>query len=117
VQGDITSDGPAGGIVFWVYDNTGKVAPVNLDFDGDHVSAANSNVEYHRVPTGITTPGTTPSHFSLIVGKRAAALVVGGQIRGAVQIPAKATVKLASQRSNLQLTNLRTGPAPAITGC
>jgi len=117
VQGDITYDGPAGGIVFWVYDNTGKVAPVNLDFDGDHVSAANSNVEYHRVPTGITTPGTAPSHFSLIVGTRAAALVVGGQIRGAVQIPAKATVKLASQRSNLQLTNLRTGPAPAITGC
>ncbi len=117
VQGDITSDGPPGGVVFWLYDNTGKAQPVNLDFDGDHVSAANANVEYHRLPTGLTSDGTVPAHFSLIVGKRAAALVVNGQIRAAVDIPSNVSVRMTSQRSNLKLTNMKTGPAPAITGC
>ncbi len=117
VSGDITSDGPPGGVVFWLYDNTGKAQPVNLDFDGDHVSAANANVEYHRVPSGLTNAGTVPAHFSLIVGKRAAALVVNGQIRAAVDIPNNVSVRMTSQRSNLKLTNMKTGPAPAITGC
>lgn len=117
VQGDITSDGPPGGVVFWFYDNTGKAQPVNLDFDGDHVSAANANVEYHRLSSGLTAAGTVPAHFSLIVGKRAAALVVDGQIRAAVDIPSSVSVRMASQRSNLKLSNMMTGPAPAITGC
>jgi hypothetical protein len=117
VQGDITSDGPAGGVVFWFFDNTGKAAPVNLDFDGDHVSAANANVEFHRLPSAITAGGTTPAHFRLIVGKRAAALVVNGQIRAAVDIPNSVSVRMASQRSNLKLSHLQTGAAPAATGC
>ncbi len=117
VQGDITSDGPPGGVVFWFYDSAGKAQPVNLDFDGDHVSAANANVEYHRLPSGLTDAGTVPAHFSLIVGKRAAALVVNGQIRAAVDIPNNVSVRMTSQRSNLKLSNMTTGPAPAITGC
>jgi hypothetical protein len=51
------------------------------------------------------------------VNRRAAALVVNGQIRGAVRLPKSVSVTIESQRGILNLTNLRQGPAPAVTGC
>jgi hypothetical protein len=53
----------------------------------------------------------------LIVNHRAAALVVNGQIRAAVRLPKSVTVSMESQRGILNLTDLRVGPAPPVTGC
>ena len=116
-QGEVASDGPPGGIVFRFEDNAHKNEQMNLDFDGDHVSSASSATELHRLPSAVTTSGRTPEKFTLIVNRRAAALVVHGQIRAAVQLPKSVTVSLESQRGILHLTNLHKGPAPAVTGC
>ncbi len=116
-QGKVDSDGPPGGIVFRFEDNAHKSEQMNLDFDGDHVSSASSTTEFHRLPSAVTTSGRTPEEFTLLVNRRAAALVVHGQIRAAVQLPKSVTVSLESQRGILNLTDLHKGPAPAVTGC
>jgi hypothetical protein len=116
-QGNVDSDGPPGGIVFRFEDNARKSEQLNLNFDGDHVSSASSTTEFHRLPSDVTTSGRTPEKFTLIVNHRAAALVVRGQIRAAVRLPKSVTVSIESQRGILNLTDLRKGPAPAVTGC
>src|SRR5205085_11708458 len=85
LSGRVSSDGSAGGLVFHFDDNAAKdkAESVNLDFNGDHVSSGSPAVEYHRLPSGVTTDGRTPTPFTLVVGRRAAALVVDGQIRAA----------------------------------
>ncbi len=117
LQGKVDSDGPPGGIVFRFDDNAHKNEQMNLNFDGDHVSSANSTVEIHRLPSAVATDRRKPEPFTLIVNRRAAALVVRGQIRAAVELPKSVTVSLESQRGSLNLTDLHTGPAPAVTGC
>ena len=117
VSGNVTSDGPPGGLVFWFDDNAHKAEETNIDFAGDHVSSGSAQVEYYRLPTDLSVSGTTPTKFTLIVGRRAAGLVVNGQIRAAVRLPKSVSVHVASERSILNVTNLRTGPAPTITGC
>ena len=117
LNGRVASDGPAGGIVFHFTDNAGKAESVNMDFDGDHVSSGSSAVEYRRIPSQVTTGGRTPAPFTLIVGRRAAGLIVNGQIRAAVRLPKSVHVAMESQRGILDVTDMRTGAAPAITGC
>ena len=117
LSGLLASDGPPGGIAFWFDDNAHKAEPVNLAFDGDHVSSASSAVEYHRLPSELTLAGTVPTRFTLVVGRRAAALVVKGKIRAAVQLPKSVSVKMVSQRGVLDVTDMRTGPAPDVSGC
>jgi hypothetical protein len=116
-QGKVASDGPPGGIVFHFGDNAHKSEGFNLNFDQDHVSAGSEATEFRRLPTQLRTGGQTPTEFTLIVNRRAAALVVNGQIRGAVRLPKSVSVTIESQRGILNLTNLRQGPAPAVTGC
>jgi hypothetical protein len=116
-QGQVRSNGPTGGVIFRFEDNARKSEQVNLDFDGDHVSSAGATAEFHRLPSEVTTDGRTPEKFTLIVNRRAAALVVRGQIRAAVQLPKSVTVSLESQRGILDLSDLRKGPAPPLTGC
>jgi hypothetical protein len=117
LQGKVASDGPPGGIVFHFDDNAHKHEALNLNFGAESVSSGSANVEFRRLPHEITATGQTPSHFSLIVNNRAAALVVNGQIRAAVRLPKSVTVSMESQRGILNLTDLRVGPAPAVTGC
>jgi hypothetical protein len=117
LSGQVASDGPPGGIVFHFDDNAGKHEHVKLDFDGDHVTSSSNNVEFHRLPSDVTTNGRTPAPFTLIVGRRAAGLVVNGQLRAAVQLPKSVRVTMESQRGIFDVTNMRTGPAPAFTGC
>lgn len=117
LSGQVASDGPPGGIVFHFIDNAGKAESVNVDFDGDHVSSGSPVVEYRRIPSQVTTDGRTPSPFTLVVGRRAAGLIVNGQIRAAVRLPKSVHVAMESQRGVLDVTGMRTGPAPSITGC
>jgi len=117
LTGEVASDGPPGGIVFWFSDGEGRSTPVNLAFDGDHASSASATTEYHRLPTDLTVSGQEPTRFALVVGSRAAAIVVNGRIRAAVHVPERVTVDMISQRGVLDVTSMRTGPAPAVTGC
>ena len=39
ISGNVTSDGPPGGLVFWFDDNAHKAEQTNIDFAGDHVSS------------------------------------------------------------------------------
>ncbi len=119
LTGRVSSDGSAGGLVFHFDDNasTNKAESVNLDFNGDHVSSGSPAVEYHRLPSGITTDGRTPTPFTLVVGRRAAALIVNGQIRAAVTLPKSVKVSLESQHGILDVIDMRVGAPPSITGC
>jgi hypothetical protein len=117
LSGEVSSDGPPGGLVFWFDDTEGDAETVNLSFDGDHASSASANVEFQRTPSEITTYGDVPARFSLIVGERAAALVVNGKIRAAIEIPESVNVSLRSHRGILDVRDLRTGPLPEFTGC
>jgi hypothetical protein len=119
LRGTADSDGPAGGIVFHFDDNAegDKADAVNLVFDGDQVSSGSPATEYRRQSSTVTAPGSEPTEFTLIVNRRAAAIVVEGQIRAAVRLPESASVSLESKRSILNLRDLHVGPAPDITGC
>jgi hypothetical protein len=103
--------------VFHFDDNAGKSEHVKLDFDGDHVTSSSDNVEFHRLPSDVTNTGRTPAPFTLIVGRRAAGLVVNGQLRAAVSLPKSVRVSMESQRGFFDATNMRVGPAPSFTGC
>jgi hypothetical protein len=115
LTGTVDSDGPPGGIRFHFDDNSAKSEPVKLDFDGDTVSSSSDTVEFAHLPSGTTATGPVP--FTLVVGRRSAALVVGGQVRAAVRLPASTHVSVTSERSHLQLRDLRVGPAPEGSGC
>jgi hypothetical protein len=65
----------------------------------------------------VNRSGREPTEFTLIVNDRAAALVIAGQVRAAVQLPESVSVSLESRRGILNLRNLHVGPAPAVTGC
>lgn len=115
LRGTVDSDGPPGGITFHFDDTTGKFEPVKLDFDGDHVSSSSDNVEFARLPSATSSDG--PVKFTLVVGRRSAAMVVGGQVRAALRLPSSARVTVTSERGKLQLRNLRLGAAPDGSGC
>jgi hypothetical protein len=115
LTGTVDSDGPPGGIRFHFDDNAGKFEPVKLDFNGDHVSSSSDNVEFAHLPSDTTADG--PVQFTLVVGRRSAALVVGGQVRAALRLPGSARVSLTSERSHLKVQDLRLGAAPQGSGC
>jgi hypothetical protein len=115
LHGTVDSDGPAGGFTFHFDDIAGKFEPVKISFVGDHVSSSSNNVEFAQLPSATSNAG--PVDFTLVVGRRSAALVVGGQVRAALRLPLSARVTVTSERSHLQLHNLRVGAAPTGSGC
>ena len=118
LTGNVSSDGPPGGIAFWFQDNKhAQAEQLNLDWDGDHVSSGSASVEYKRLPSDLQVTGQVKTPFTLIVGKRAAGLVVNGKLRAAVSLSESVTTKMMSQRGILDVTDMKTGPAPAVTGC
>jgi hypothetical protein len=115
LTGTVDSDGPPGGIRFHFDDTAGKAAPVRLDFDGDRVTSATDTAELMHLPSG--TESTGPVEFSLVVGRRSAALVVGDEIRAAVRLPGSTHVSVTPERSHLYLRGLHVGRAPDGSGC
>jgi len=115
LTGTVDSDGPPGGIQFHFDDNAGKFEPVKLTFDGDKVSSSSDNVEFAHLPSDTSAAG--PVEFTLVVGRRSAAIVVGGQVRAALRLPKSTKVSLTSERSKLELHDLRLGAAPQGSGC
>jgi hypothetical protein len=88
--------------------------PLHLRLDGDSASSASDATVYETAPAGA---GQGQVGFTLVVGRRAAALIIGGQVRAALRIPSSSTVSIRSLRTALDLSNLRIGPAPARSGC
>jgi hypothetical protein len=115
LTGTVDSDGPPGGIRFHFDDSAGKTTPVNLDFDGDQVSSGTDSSELMHLPSGTASNG--PVEFTLVVGRRSAALVVGNQVRAAVRLPKSTLVSVTAARSHLDLRDLRVGRAPDGSGC
>ena len=115
LRGTVDSDGPAGGIIFHFDDNAGKSEPVKIAFDGGVVTSSSDNVRFDQMP--VPVPGHGPVEFTLVVGRRSAALVIGGQVRAALRLPNSVHVSVTAARSHLGLHELSLGAAPAGSGC
>ena len=92
LSGTVDSDGPPGGITFHFDDNRGNFEPVKINFDGATVTSSSDNVQFLSQPSAAT--GSGPVRFGLVVGRRSAAMVVGGQVRAALLLPASAHVSV-----------------------
>jgi hypothetical protein len=98
------------GAVFQFQSPDGKTLR-RLALNGGDATAGDLSVQFSQNPSGTTA--NTPTNFVLVVGARAAGLVVGDRIRAAVPLPAHATTSIGSLVSHLTLTNVRTEAAPA----
>ena len=94
-----------------------KVEPLHLRLAGAKAISASDAVEYESAASGIDTSGRGYDDFSLVVGRRAAVLVVNGQIRAALRLPSAMRVSMTSGTDALDLSSLRVGPAPSGSGC
>lgn len=83
----------------------------SLRIRGDSVGSSNAAREYSWNPSPPNRP------FTLIVGKNAAALIIDGQIRGAVSLHDTYRVEIQNLQDDLTLTDLKIGTAPKVTGC
>ena len=70
---------------------------------------------FEEVDTGLKGEGSVP--FSVVVGSRAAVLVVNDRIVAAVRTPENAKVLVEPLRPGLELNKLHVGPAPDGSGC
>lgn len=93
-----------------------KVERLHLRINGDKASSASDGVDYETAPSGIDS-GATTKPFSLVVGRRAAVLVIDGQIRAAMRLPSPVIVSMVPKSSSLALTDLRLGRPPKGSGC
>ena len=67
--------------------------------------------------TTIPGPASGSEEFTIITGRRSAALVVGGRVVAATPVPEGASVFAEPLGTGVELRNLRTGVAPRRGGC
>jgi len=104
--------------VFLLTNPTHPGDELRLTFDGDAVASGDPNVEFRRAPTDLDGGRRDPVPFSIVVGKRSAALIVNGKVRAAGRLwSTPHELRVESRRSSLQFADLRVGPAPAGSGC
>jgi hypothetical protein len=109
-------------LVFHIEDWTGKQPELRLVVDGTSVTTEDANGSIFETvgvpPSGRDDqqPGTRSS-FGLVLGERAAALVMNGQIVGAVALPERAKVTVEPTTPSLAMTDLRVGAPPIGSGC
>jgi hypothetical protein len=94
-----------------------KIEPLHLRIAGERATSASDAVEYESVPSGLSPGSGGSGDFSLVVGRRAAVLVVNGQVRAALRLPSAPKVSITSGADVLELSNLRVGPVSAGSGC
>jgi hypothetical protein len=94
-----------------------KQETLHLKLQGDKAISGSDAVEYESVSSGLQAAAAEPVRFSLVIGRRAAALVIGDQIRAAIRIPPSVTASLSSLGSSLAISDLRMSGAPPLTGC
>ena len=118
LDGVIRADdaGTLGHVAFHFYDNAGKNERLSLSFDGEDGVSSSDFVDYLHTPAGVRL-GTGRVPFSLVVGRRSAALVIAHKVRAAVLLPKSVTVTAEAKTPALELTGLRVGTAPSGSGC
>jgi hypothetical protein len=115
-----TTDGTAPDVVLH-FDKPGdaREEPQYLALEGGTAGAGSLGLGptgFEAVPSGVE--GGAPVPFSVVVGNRSAALVVGGQIRGAVRLhDGVVSLGLEPRSASLQVTGLQTSAAPTGGGC
>jgi hypothetical protein len=105
-----------GKVVFHFIDNAGKNEPLKLTFDGSNGISGSDYVDYLSTPADIPD-GADMVPFSLVVGRRSAALVIEHKVRAAMQIPKSVTVTAEATSPTLELSDLKLGEAPPGSGC
>ena len=112
----VDAAGTAPGVIIHVADATGQAPEQKLAISGSHVSTQDaSGGELETVSTGGSDTGPVP--FSLVIGRDAAALVMGGHIVGAVAVPEHAEISLEASQPQLSVNGLRVGPPSVGSGC
>ena len=124
IDGTLDTDADAPAAVDFRFDSNDsgdtdlKVERLHLRMDGARASSASDSVDYESVPSGVAASDRGPVDFSLIVGRRAAVLVVRGQIRAAMRMVSRSvSVAALSRGRSLTLSDLRVGPAVPGSGC
>ena len=118
LNGVIRADaaGTVGQLIFRFYDNAGKNERLKLAFDGNDAISGSDVVDYLNAPADVPT-GARRVPFSLVVGRRSAALVISHQVRAALLLPESVTVKAEPKSQLLDLSDLRLGAPPKGSGC
>jgi len=109
-------------VVFHFEDWTAKEPEFKISVDGTTVATEDANggvLETTSIPQPETkarrrAPAPT---FALVVGAHAAALVVNGQIVGAVEIPPRTKITVEPTASPVAMSGLRVGAPPIGSGC
>jgi hypothetical protein len=109
-------------VVFHFEDWTAKQPELQIAVDGTTVTTEDANggtLETTSIPQPETaTRGRTPAPtFALVVGARSAALVVDGQIVGAVDVPRRAKITVEPTAAPVSMQSLRVGAPPIGSGC
>ena len=116
ISGTAVARSDVSGVVFHFVDPTGHAAEAAIALDGAQASSRDANgAVLENRPTRATDVKSVP--FSVVIGLRAAALVVGGRIVSAVDIPQHAMLTAEAMRSGLTLAHLQVGPSSVGSGC
>jgi hypothetical protein len=110
IDGTITTAG--GGVRFQFIDTTGATEPLHLSFDSKRATAGSYFVDYLSLPLD-----ASPDRFALVVGRRAAALVLDGKIRAALRLPASVAVTAAATGTPVDLSGLTATVMRPRSGC
>jgi hypothetical protein len=118
LDGELRADraGTLGNVAFHFYDNAGKHERVSLSFEDGNAVSSSDVVAFASAPSGVQA-GARRVPFSLVVGRRSAALVIEGKVRAAVLLPKSVTVTAEAKTPALALLGLRVGAAPSGSGC
>jgi hypothetical protein len=100
-------------VTFWFRDADGSTESVALSLSPDRAWSSSESVEFGSTP--IDLDGSAP--FRLLIGARAAALVIGDRIVAAVEIDGDTTVSANTTGGDVRLSGVRSGGMPSISGC
>ncbi|MGQ0825111.1 MAG: hypothetical protein ACT4OX_08830 [Actinomycetota bacterium] len=124
IEGRVDTHEPgSAGVVFHFFDDAGALdaagrRPESVRIVLDGATAASKDVNdgvIEQLPTGREGDDAIP--FALVMGKRAAVLVVGGRVVAAVRLPADTSVTVEPMRPALEFLRLAVGPPPPGSGC
>lgn len=100
-------------VTFWFRDADGSTEPVALSLSSDRAWSSSEAVEFSS--QSVDLEGSTS--LRVLIGSRAAALVIGDRIVAAVEIDGDTTVTAAVSGGQISLNDIRTGPMPSFSGC
>ncbi|MBU3688629.1 MAG: hypothetical protein B7C54_10940 [Acidimicrobiales bacterium mtb01] len=110
--GRLPSLGADTSVTFWFRDADGSNETVALSLSSTRAWSSSESVEFASIPVALEEP----EPFRLLIGARAAVLVIGDRIVGAVEIDGDTTVS-ATATGDVRLSEVRSGGMPAFAGC